>query len=1051
MPKIFAVAVFAATMMGSLGALAQNTTSTLVGLVKDDSGAALAGASVHATNIATNVVYSATTNNVGEYRISQLPPGTYKMQVTSAGFQALDVQPFTLSVDQQARQDVSLKVGSTSQTVSVTADNLLVDTENATEGQVVENRQIEDLPLNGRDYLQLAQLAAGVTPIDTNQMVSPASGFSNSASGAIVLSINGLREDDISYLYDGIETRNGWYGAVGIRPSLDDIQEFKVERTGSSAAYGAGGAFVNVVTKSGTNTLHGSAFEFLRNNILDARNYFDVGAKPVFRQNQFGGSLGGPILKSKLFFFVNYEGFRQARPVDAFTNVPTSAEEMGDFSALLPNKQLMNPFTGTPFAGNIIPSSMFNSTAAKVFAFYPAPNGSFIGGTNFFKVVGTTDTWDQVTGRFDYAPSSKDAIYGRYTWLQEFGNSPGIDKYSGNAYPDTPQNLSVGWVHTFSSRVLNDARFGWNHSQAGQVRQFGYDSAYANPLGLQNPANQAGSYGLPTLAVNGYGNPGPGQGSQTVKEGIYMGTDTLSMQRGKHALSFGLDIRYNPVYMYEDWAAASISFSGNYTGDAVADLLLGIPQSAGTAIGDPTLNFRRWYQSYFVQDDIKVNSRLTVNAGVRWEYNQPPVETHNRVGTFDTATGVSLTYPATKTLGLSRAMVRPDYKNFSPRVGLAWRPFGERTVVRAGGGMYYLQANYNQYEQEVDTPLLYLDYSFSNGAVGQPLTFTTDQLFQTNQATPFTLIAFENPNNKTPYAYEASLSIEQTFHQQWLWEVGYFGSFAHHYALRPNINAPLPDGTTPYQNYTGGILEGLNEGSSNYHALSGKLEKRFSSGLSLLGTYTWSKCLGSPWTDEFTLHPYDLALDYGHCTYDITQRLVVSGVYELPIGKGRRYLNQGGVANAVLGGWKVSEIANFSTGPWVSLGSPQYTGTLVGSTPNVIGPINNATLRRNIRKDGLGPYFNVGNVVPITACCGIQGDAARNSVIAPGTNNWDLSLAKDFSLAERSSLAFRADFFNAFNHGQFNGLDTFTADPSFGFVTSARDAREIQFSLRLEF
>jgi outer membrane receptor protein involved in Fe transport len=1041
------VVVVATLVISSVG-FAQSTFSSLVGFVTDASGALVTDASLTLTNTATGISYVTKTDSHGSYRFSQLLPGTYKMRSEASGFRAQEVRPFTLLVDQEARQDVILTVGKATESVIVSASSVDLNTENATEGQVIEERSIQDMPLNGRNFMQLAQLSDGVVPI-VNGMNTPASAWSG--GGTVSLAVNGLREDDVSYLYDGIEVRNGWYGQVGIRPSIDNIQEFKVERTGSSAAYGAGGAFVNVVTKSGSSQVHGTLFEFVRNNDLDARNFFDQGAAPAYHQNQFGGSAGGPIRKNKMFFFVNYEGYRQIQPGNLYGNVPTAEMLQGDFSAF--TKPILNPFDNyKPFAENKIPAKYINASGALITSFYPAPNGSFAGGQNYHAVTDSIDNWDQVSGRLDYTISSKNTVYGRYTWQQETDTSAGLTKYGQISHPTSPQNVSVGWTHLVTSSVINDARFGWNHSEVGSLRAFGYDTSLANPFDLKDEANQPGSYGLPSITANAYGNPGSSSGTEVIRENMFMGTDGITIQKGKNVFTTGMDIRYDPIYLYEDWASANINFNGAYTGDAIADMLVGIPSGAGTAVGNPTLNFRKWYQTYYVQDELKVASNLTVTAGLRWEHNQQPVETKNNVGSFDAATGVMLTYPDTSSLGLGRAMVKGRYTDFSPRIGIAWNPAKSHTVVRAGFGRYYLQANYNQYEQEVDTPKLYLDYSFSNPAPGKPLLFTVDQLFNTDVSSPFTLVAFENINNKTPYSDEWSFTVERSFGTGWLAEIGYFGSVGRHIEMRPNINAFLPDGTTPYANYQGGIAEGLNGGNSSYNDLTAKIEKSYRSGWSLLASYSYSKCLDYPWQDEFTYHPFNPKEDYGHCTSDITQRLVTSAVYELPFGKNKTFLNKPGVADAIIGGWKLSQIGSFSTGPWESAGGDQNVGTLVEAAPNVSGQVNNSTLRHNIRKDGLGPYFNVGAFSQVPhQCCGDQGNAPRNFIIAPGLDDWDLSLFKEWSAFERYKLSFRSDFFNAFNHTNFNGLSTGVSSSNFGYVTSAANAREIQLSLRLAF
>ncbi len=382
------------------------TSSGIFGTITDSSGALVAGANVVATNVATGVKYNAVTNSDGLYRVEQLPPGSYTMEVTSTGFDTQELQSFQLLVDQRSQQNFTMVVGKSTESVSVSAASLLIETDNSNQGQVIGTQQVEQLPLNGRDYLQLAQLSAGVTPIVPG-MSSPASQWTGTS--VVSVAIAGLNEDNTSYLYDGIETRNAWYGAEGLLPSVDNIQEFNVVQSGAPAQFGREGAFVNVVTRSGTNELHGSVFEFLRNNDFDARNYFDQGAAPPFHQNQFGARLGGPIKKNKMFFFLNYEGFRLIQPADNYYLVPTTQQLAGDFSAdLAAGKQLYNPFNGQPFAKNQIDPSLFNAAGQKILSYYPGQNGSYTGGSNYLNVGNTTEGWDQESGRFDYTISQKD-------------------------------------------------------------------------------------------------------------------------------------------------------------------------------------------------------------------------------------------------------------------------------------------------------------------------------------------------------------------------------------------------------------------------------------------------------------------------------------------------------------------------------------------------------------------------------------------------------------------------------------------------------------------
>jgi len=1055
------------------------TTGQINGTVTDTSGAIVTGASITITNSATGIVNHVVTNDVGAYHATDLLPGTYTMDVDKTGFAPQHIQGVRLIVGQLFQQNITLGVGQTQQTVSVSASALLLNTESSHDEQLIEGPQIDDMPLNGRDYLQLAQLDAGVVPVSgIDGISSPASSW-GTASGIVAVDVSGLREDDNSYLYDGIETRNAWYGAAGLLPDPDMVQEFVVMNSTAPAQYGVGGAFVNVVTRSGTNQFHGTAYEYLRNNDFDARNYFDVTkSTPPFHQNQFGVSVGGPIKQNKIFFFANYEGFRQLVPNDNYNLVPTATQESGNFSS--DQQQLYNPYvldpgspTGyAPLVNNQVPSSYFSAIGQKILALYPKPNGSYLNGTaNYFNVATATNNWNQFSGRIDYTISAKDTVFGRYTQNDQTVITPGMTSFNEQIYPSNPKDVAVGWTHTFSPRVVNNFRYGWTHTAVGLQRGDGYNSSLANPLGLANEEDQAGSDGPPQIGVNGYGNPGSTNGTDLVREGLNMWSDYLMFQKGKHQLTAGVDIRYEPMHLYEDWSATSIGFNGAYTGDPVADLLMGVPANTRTSFGGPTMNLSMWYQAYYVQDNYKVNRKLTLNYGLRWEHRSPPVEANNRVGSFNVATGQDLTYPATSALGLGRNMVKSVWTNWAPRFGFNYVP-SERlhTDIKGGFGMYYLQPNINQYEVEVDTTQLYEVDSFNNPAVGRSLAFNLDgtnglpgmysgAMTNGNFSGGGPTVSFIQPNAPTPYSYEWNLTIDHTV-RDWLFEVGYIGTSERHYEERNEID-PLNTngvaslyatcGTPP--NFVGcysGVQENQATGTSNYHALIGRVEKRFSSGFSAAVNYTFSKCLGTPYQDEFAWH-VNMHLDYSHCTEDINHIFTANGIYELPFGRGKMFLNRGTLADAFVGGWKVAGIVTLRTGPWTTLGSQQNIGFFDGGLPNVTGPINNPSLHGGLGRHGrLGPYFNIQNVVNISDV-GVQGDSGTHNVENPGYQDYDISAYKSWKLGEERNLSFRADFFNAFNRVNFGTVSTYDLASNFGDVSSAYPAREIQLGLRFSF
>ena len=1067
-------------LLSALSAGAQSTVSGQInGTVADTTGALVVGASVNVTNTATGVVYRAETDSSGNYHVTDLPPGTYTMEVSKTGFATQRVQAITLIVGQLLQQNIALAVGQAEQTVSVNAAALLLNTEASHDEQLIESQQIDNMPLNGRDYLQLAQLDAGVVPISGIQGISsPASGWA-SDSGVVAVDISGLREDDNSYLYDGIESRNAWYGAAGLQPDPDMVQEFVMINSDAPAQYGSGGAFVNVVTRSGTNQFHGTAYEYIRNNDFDARNYFDVSpGPPPFHQNQFGASVGGPITRNRIFFFANYEGFRQLVPSDDYNLVPNTNQEAGNFSA--DTQQLYNPYvldsaspTGyAPLQGNQVPSSYFSAIGQKILALYPQPNGSYLNGTaNYFNVATTTNNWNQFSVRVDYTISGKDTVFGRYTGDYQTATAPGMTSYNEQIFPSSPKNLAIGWTHTFSPRLVNNFRYGWTHTAVGLERGDGYDTSLANPLGLANEEDLPGSDGPPQIGVNGYANPGSTNGTDLVREGLNMWTDSLMYQKGKHQLTAGVDIRYEPMYLYEDWSATAIDFNGAYTGDPVADLLMGVPFTTRTSFGGPTMNLKSWYQAYYVQDNYKVSRKLTLNYGLRWEHRSPPIEANNRVGSFDVATGQDLTYPATSVLGLQRNMVKPVWTNLAPRLGFNYLPSEKLNIdIKGGFGMYYLQPNINQYEVEVDTTQLYEVDDFNNPAVGEPLAFNLDGthglpgMYSTamtngNFSGGGPTVSFIQPNGPTPYAYEWNLTIDHTI-KDWLFEVAYVGTSERHYEERNEID-PLNTSGVPILYDTcgtngnlgcySGVQENQLTGTSNYDALIGRVEKRFRSGFSAAVNYTFSKCLGTPYQDEFAWH-VDMHLDYSHCTEDVNDIFTANGIYELPFGHGKMYLNNSGnLADAVVGGWKLAGIATLRTGPWTTLGSQQNIGFFDGALPDVTGPINSHSLHGGLgRNFRLGPYFNTQNVVNISAV-GVQGDSGTHNVQNPGYQDYDVSAYKTWKLGEQPSLSFRADFFNVFNRVNFGSVSTYDLAPNFGDVSSAYAAREIQLSLRFTF
>jgi Carboxypeptidase regulatory-like domain/TonB dependent receptor len=1050
----------------------QTLTSDLLGSVKDSSGSVVPHASLVATNTETNISYAAQTDESGSYIFTQLRPGPYVLVVEHPGFQKLTLSNIILAIDQRARQDVTLQVGQLAEQITVGATAIMLESEKATLGQVIGEKRIEEMPLNGRNFMQLAQLSAGVTPLQSG-MTSPATSYTGRTDN--VLAVAGSRETDTSYLLDGVETRNSWWGSVGVRPSIEAIQEFKIERNTFDAQFGFAASIVNTTIKSGTNLTHGSLFEYFRNNHLDARNFFDYGTalhapKPPFQQNQFGGSFGGAAIKDKLFYFMNYEGFRQRLSTTGQALFPTASQLNGNFAG---GKTINDPNTGSPFPGNIIPSSRFSTVAMNYRAFFPTPDCTVCGGNDYAGVTKKPSNYDQTNERVDYSAGLRDTFFFRYLWNNESVYVPLLAPASGTSFPESAQNAAAHWLHVFSPTVTNEVLLGWSQSKTGQIRDgaFAQTNVATSVLGLQNIPDRPSGWGLPSTSFSGYTGLGAGQ-TQFDNDKLFQVSDSLQMIRGRHILKMGVEFRHEMFYLDQDSRIPSITFTGTFTNNAIADYMLGLVQTARIAYGDPSGNFHQTLQAYHLQDDFKVNNRLTLNLGARYEYGSPATEIHGKSAFFDTSPIPQLGANANEFVGqwvthaqvpfMPASLTYPDRTNWSPRVGLAWRPVGEKLSIRAGFGIYWLFADMNQEFQKILNPPYYPTVVY--GPVSTPI-LHLDNLFlpPTPDLQGSLFGSTKQPNERRPYMEQYSFTAEYLLKPTLVIEVGYTGSEGHKLPQRLNMNAGTPDptGTIPlaqrvqFPQYSSGVAASLDLGNSNYNALTARLEKRLSNGLSLLSSFTYAKCLDYGITDEYLTNPVvNTRANRGQCTTDIRLRWVSSYIYELPFGRGKKYLSHlSALPNAVLGSWEVSGITTFQSGPFISpadLVSPNL-GSYINFRPNRVGPVNNADLRDAIRSNPVtGPYFNIHDIVNPVG--NVYGNAARDFIQCPGLENWDISLFKIFAIHERIKVQFRTDFFNAFNHAQFGPPNTTAGSGAVGQISSTTQApRDIQLSLKVVF
>lgn len=1057
----------------------QIISSSIVGTATDSSGAVVTNASVVVTSESTGVARTITVDETGSFVFPQLPPGNYHLMASSPGFKKYEVSGIVLPVNQTVRVDVHLALGEVTEQVRVTASGVQVESETSSLGQVIESKNIVDLPLNGRNFMQLANISTGVAPAYNARSATITN---QSGRTDLAVHISGSRGDSNSFLIDGVETRSSWFNSPSVLMSVDAVQEFKIDRNLFSAEYGQGSGVISLVSKSGGNSMHGSAYEFFRNDKLDAANFFDnffQTRKAPFRQNQYGLTAGGAIVKNKLFYFGSWEGLRSRRSNTLSALVPTPEQLSGNLAGLASSKRdpdtgasaILDPTTGRPFPGNRIPASRISSVTRNFIKYTPAPN-SAAGGRNFVTTKSTNRDDDQWGIRADYQVSSSDSIFARFTNYESTLYRPGVGVLAGSVFPYGGKNLVVQHTHLFSPRLLNVFKFGYNYANVFNSWE-NTPTSIANEIGLKI-AQVPEEYGLPGVGLSGGYYVGGGSGiNQGGIDNLFQFSDSMSWVRGSHTYKFGADVR---VLRFDQRLGLSnngaFTFDDRYTGNSVADFLLGHPASMTAQIG---LGIGRWRSNstnLFFADDWKITPRLTLNAGLRYEYDSPFAERDGREGYFDTSlrkfvVGISREQsPLRRDIpgieyqpSLRPGIWFPDRNNFAPRLGLAFR-VTNRTALRAGYGVFYAKTQGNELQFKLNAPPLVFAATLV-GAVGQPnLSWDRDAFpdpaspqFPVGTLSPFSV----DPRDRSPYIQQWNFSINQGLTDNLLVEVAYAGSKGTKLAERVNINqGVLPSGGTITPLATrrrfdgfGDILSSNWQENSNYHALQARLERRFSGDLSFLAGYTWSHAIdtasrgsGGSWHQN----AYRLRDDRGSSDFDVRHRFTGSYIYQLPFGRGKRFLsNANRLLNSIAGGWSTNGIVSLMTGNYFSV-------TVAGDRANVGGfPFQRANRRCNGNlprgERTIDRYFDTScfSTTPL----GTFGDSGRNIIEIPGLNNWDISFIKDNRLRENLSLQFRAEFFNAFNHAQFNAPETNINSAFVGQIRSARDPRISQMALKL--
>ena len=1079
------VRLFALTLLAAVTGFGQNIRGTILGTVHDQSGAVIRGAKVTARQVATGLVREETTNDAGEYLFAQLPVGQYELTAEAAGFKKIDKQNILLQVDDKLRVDLDMTVGAITETVAVEASAPVIQTDSATVGNVVDNKKVTELPLNGRNFLQLNLLVPGA-----NQGVK---GSQNQTQGGSI-TVNGAREQANNFLLDGVDNNDLAINQYSVAISTEAIQEFKVQASTYSAEFGrSGGAQINVATKSGSNQFHGVLYEYLRNADLDAKNFFDRrGPIPPYKRNRFGTSVGGPVIKDRTFFFFNWESTRIRQSITRVATVPTAAMKTGNFSALLPNTIIYDPASfsinggtpvRTPFDGNKIPKSKINAVGQALANLYPDPNGSIGAGSGLFtSSPGKTDDFNQYSGRIDHRFTQNDSVFARYTFIKEdrfdtfdpfcsLTNVPGFGCNTLNG----GQNLVVSHIHLFGATRVNELRLGFNRSRGGIFQQ---DRAadVSTQLGILGTSRSPIDFGLVRILPAGFDSVGDGGNlPQDRKDNTYQVTDTFSWNKGTHNFRFGGDFRrFQLNLLFDSNARGSMNFDPFYTtspvlkganigagsgGNPIAELLAGTPDlsSVSRSIAGPTGNtvtgFRTYSLNFFVQDDWRIRPNLTLNYGLRWEYNSPVVDKYNHLGTFDPTAPNDLRVSTSQKPELYDA----SKKQFAPRIGFAYTPFGPKTVFRGGYGIFWDEKLLNIHLTPALSPPFLVPLSFNQSTNGVPNINIANPFGGQAAAGGFPAAVWLESPFKNGYLQQWSFNVQRELPSAMAFTLGYVGSKGTHLDHQYNANLPQPSAlfvqaNRPYPNFANITVDSASA-SSTYEALQASLEKRFSRGLSFLLGYTYSKAIdnGSAW-NAAVLNVFNFHEERGLSTFDTRHRFVASYTYDLPFGKGRMFgTDWSGVTNALLGGWQTNGILTVQAGNPidVQVGLTTLTGTNSATRPDLLGNPNDFHHDPQL-------WFNTADFSRNFS--GRFGNAGRNVVIGPGTTDFDFALLKRFPLfSEQRYLQFRSEFFNLANHPNFDNPNTTLVSPSFGHVLSAgvsdvrTSSRQIQFALRLVF
>ncbi|MFC5865230.1 carboxypeptidase regulatory-like domain-containing protein [Acidicapsa dinghuensis] len=1080
------------------------------GLVLDPSGASVAGTTVTVTDNATGYTRTITSASDGAYALPNLPIATYNVTATANGFSRLE-EAVTIGVGERVRLDLHLAVGGADQTVEVQAATAQLSRDDASLGTLVQQETISETPLFLRNWDDLLRTVPGV---QINRYTNQSGATSAGRTGDF--NVNGIHSLQNDFILDGIDNNTfsenvQELNTEAAHPSVDVISEFNVITNPYSAEYGRSpGAVVSVDTKSGTNKFHGTAYEYVRNQYFDSFDYFSKqsqATKSEDNQNQFGGSIGGPVLSNRLFFFFNYEDTRVKQGVNRISTVPLDNERVGDFSdtaaaadGVAAYPTIYDPTTcSTPYnlsssgcqayTNNQVPSSQIDSSVSALMALFPEPNfkdggSSYPELNNYSRTGALTDFNGSYDARVDWTPTSADTAFVRFNYFNRTRDIPGYfgglaDGTSTSAWGNqTLKGASVvlGWTRVISPRLVNDFRFGWVRDYSKAVQQPFNLSQSAGQFVPGIPADPAIGGGVPLTTFTNktfLGSPDFLPKQQVPM--LYQYNDTLSWAKGNHNLKFGSTI-YLPmrnIFQDEPGTRGDLTFTGVFTGLSYADGLIGATEY--TQLTNVFfVDQRLWMASGFVEDDWKVTPRLTLNLGLRYDFATPAVEARNRMANFDPAGNGSLVFAKSGSLG-DRALVNPQTTNFGPRIGVSYS-LDDKTVVRGGYGIYYTEFERIGSEDELalNPPNLINKTIASNTApvlkpsVGFPSNFLDPSTINLNQLNNFHIRAV-NPSISAPRVQQWSFGVQRQITPQWLAEADYVGTRSDNLDTLRNYNqvqisGGVVSGPAPYANF--GQVEYLDDqGHGNYDGLQASITRVMKNGLSVRGAYTYAHSLdNSP--EELETNSGDppngrnYAAWYGSSDFDVRNRVSANYVYELPFGRGKAML-QTGPAAWVLGNWRTSGVYTFYSGHpfqanWGSESSLLDAYGFATAVPNQVANISYPKKQLcwfyDAANSGCSAYASGRSTPYADPGKYTIGNVGRNTLVGPETQLFDFDLVKSFPFTERVNAEFRWEVFNAFNHPVFGQPSGNASSSSVGQITTlSADPRVMQFAARISF